>query len=110
MSFEGYYQALCENGHSCVRELWEDDWGNFECEVCHVDKVAWWNLVDVTNGSWDDDGTRIDGYAELEVDRVVDMCVCPTCQAEHVRVGADGISMVSTYKIPKKRGHRIGVT
>ena len=85
MSFEGYYQVLCKNGHYSTCDCYtlhtpgsSDDW---RCSICG-EECAWWNIVDETNGSYcisfpgycdsctdkdycDDEG-RIDGYIELE--------------------------------------------
>ena len=64
MSFEGYYQRLCKNGHSmdvdCYIESDKD-----RCAVCGSG-IAWHNLVDVTNGSYYEN-ERIDGYVELQI-------------------------------------------
>ena len=73
MSYEGYDQVLCENGHyhtyDCY-DFWEAEGWN--CPTCGA-KAAWSNMVDVTNGSYDvdDDGweteDRIDGFVELQM-------------------------------------------
>jgi len=74
MSFEGYYEALCENGHvmSCdVHAAYCDlvsanpfDW------VCpHCGKpICWYQVVDETNGlpfKVDEDGNETDEYSDL---------------------------------------------
>ncbi len=95
MSFEGYHQVLCENGHYDQVDIWSFiDLENFKCEKCEA-KGAWQNLVNLTNGSFENhpitgEETRIDGYVELEIDKQE---VCPTCKQT--------ISL--TYKIPKRR-------
>ncbi len=63
MSFEGYYQKICGQGHS-----WHcDAYGEVGiCPYCG-EATVWSNLVNYTNGSWDDEGNRIDGFVELEV-------------------------------------------
>lgn len=100
MSFEGFYQMLCENGHSMHEDVYGfDEPENKLCSICGK-KVAWWNLVDTTNGSWDDDGKRIDGYVKLKQDEPEKTCTCPNCGNNHV-------VKQQTYKIPKSRGHRI---
>ena len=98
MSFEGYYQVLCENGHYSTKDCYQDDHNSFTCPICGQ-KMAWWNLVDVTNGSWDEDNTRIDGYVELKIKTPVELCVCPDCSVEHVKTEA-------TYKVPRNKGHK----
>jgi hypothetical protein len=50
MSYEGYIQALCENGHyNQFQDRMDVD---PEAEVCHIckSKIVWTNSVDDTNG------------------------------------------------------------
>jgi hypothetical protein len=47
MSFEGYYQLLCENGHETQGSL-ELTGSNTTCEYCGG-KIIYHNLVDCTN-------------------------------------------------------------
>jgi hypothetical protein len=67
MSYEGYSQFLCKYGH-----YWETDCncveGTLKENVCPVGlhPAVWENMVNVTNGTHEDDGTRIDGYIELK--------------------------------------------
>jgi hypothetical protein len=82
MSFEGYYQMLCVKGHAKHLDCHEEKPEWCECGALMV----WENLVDVTNGSYDD-GLRIDGYVELEVEEE-SFCTC----CGHLKV--------RTYKIP----------
>jgi len=97
MSFEGWYQMICENGHYFSGDCYDIEPENAACQC--GSKVKWWNLVDVTNGSWDDDGNRIDGYIELELDKEAETCICSKCQNKHV------ISE-ETYELPEE-GHLI---
>ncbi len=56
MSYEGYEQLLCENGHYLTEDCYEFDSSDTEewrCPVCQA-KLAWWNSVDITNGSYED--------------------------------------------------------
>ena len=94
MSYEGYSQFLCKNGHYWTEDCYMAGDDN-ECLICHG-PVFWENMVDVTNGCYDydpvtgeDTGKRIDGYVELE-QKSVDKC--------------DKCSSVlnETYKIPRK--------
>lgn len=91
MSYEGYDQLLCENGHYFTADTYEDtDHETWRCEICGA-QLAWWNAVDVTNGSFDvnpytKEEVRIDGYVELEIDK--------PAQEE-------------TYKIPSHVGHGV---
>ena len=51
MSFEGYEQVICANGHLSIRDVfWHFD-GNerWECPDCGA-QTAWVNVVDETNG------------------------------------------------------------
>lgn len=64
MSYEGYSQFLCKNGHQWTRDCNAVDEVN-ECLDCSEPPV-WENMVDLTNGSFDGD-ERIDGYVELEL-------------------------------------------
>ena len=62
MSFEGYYQKMCPNGHYWQCDVYDE---SMFCPQCGNEAI-WWNLVDTTNGSFED-GRRIDGYIEPEV-------------------------------------------
>jgi hypothetical protein len=112
MSFEGYYQVLCEKGHltdiDCYKEpiLSKELYPPFikpeeaKLWTCRCgSRAAWWNLVDVTNGSFDIDGIRIDGYIYLQKNSVVRKC--GTCGGNIQ--GAEE----PTYKMPQKGGHRV---
>ena len=51
MSFEGYYQILCKKGHLSTLDVYDDfEEKQWECR-CGA-KVAWVNMVDTTNGSF----------------------------------------------------------
>jgi hypothetical protein len=93
MSFEGYYQALCKNGHKFNFNI-SYDWDEEEtarCPYCN-EKVAWYNIVDDTNC---DQAGHFDDF-EILTPKVI--CTCDKCKHEHV-------SQVATYKIPKNVGH-----
>jgi len=94
MSYEGYSQILCRKGHQSTEDAYGES-ETFKCPVCGEPK-AWSNQVDLTNGSFDEKGERIDGYIELEIKEPAVTCKCPTCNNVHV-------VQVQTYKIPKKR-------
>lgn len=65
MSFEGYYQVLGVCGHYTTIDCYEcPDFSKWACPECGA-SVYWVNLVDVTNGSFDSVGNRIDGYVDL---------------------------------------------
>jgi hypothetical protein len=126
MSFEGYFQILCKNGHKSSPDCYEnphfgepatDEFGTKHPWTCHCGATAsWWNLVDETNGSfcsdcntegkdnvegckWCDKG-RIDGYVELEAEKLRGRCVCGECGDVH-------LTTPPTYRVPEncKRGH-----
>lgn len=90
MSYEGYSQFLCKNGHYWTVDCNLADYDR-ECPTC-FEPVFWENMVNETNGTHEDDGTRIDGYIELEVDKEI-KCTCGECIKE------------ITYKIPKEGKH-----
>ena len=98
MSFEGYYQILCSNGHYETFDVYQNSPEYFECSTCG-EKGAWYNLVDYTNGSYDDDGTRADGYVYLKCLKEFN-CACEKCGIKHTYSPA-------IYEIPKDKGHLI---
>ena len=93
MSFEGYYQVLCENGHLNTWDVYSSPEENIRCHCGK--KFVWKNLVDQTNGSFDNNN-RIDGYVELEIETKAEECKCSKCGNTH-KTGLD------TYKIPKEK-------
>lgn len=96
MSFEGYYQFMCPNGHS-----WEEDVYSTtgQCYICKQ-MACWNNTVDTTNGSFEinSDGfettVRIDGYVDLEVLTEAELHTC-TCGHRHT-------VKPTSYKLPPK--------
>jgi len=101
MSWEGWVQLVCERGHSHACDGYEFEFVQeyWECPDCGAG-LAWYNVVDVTNGSFDDDDNRIDGYVQLKI-REAHRCECPTCGTEHS-------SSPTEYEIPKDEGHLVG--
>jgi hypothetical protein len=100
MSFEGYYQILCARGHEGAEDQYTDPLP----EICDEDncsaKIVWWNLVDQTNGSLDENCTRIDGYVELEI--AIPAVPC-TCKCGHLHYLSN-----NTFKIPPEGiGHHV---
>jgi hypothetical protein len=93
MSFEGYYQVLCKQGHYETFSVYHMDPEDWLCSACGSG-AKWWNLVDLTNGSYDDDGTRIDGYVYIEGIEFFP-CKCNTCGVVHYTSPA-------VYKLPEK--------
>jgi hypothetical protein len=106
MSFEGYYQILCERGHADSRDCYEGfDEKSWKCPDCGSG-CAWWHIVDQTNGElcgceqedgceWCDNG-RIDGYVELEELSPHLFKVCPEC-------GMTKVVEPAVYKIPEAK-------
>lgn len=63
MSYEGYSQFICKAGHYFTRDCWEVGWDNkVKCNC--GEPIIWENMVDITNGSYDEEGNQIDGYEE----------------------------------------------
>lgn len=89
MSYEGYSQFLCERGHYWTLDCWEINVSNPICPKCKR-KAIWSNSVDITNGSFDEDGKRIDNYKEL---KIVSEIKCKHCKSV----------LETRYKIPTKR-------
>lgn len=123
MSFEGHYQILCKNGHSRGCDCYEEP--NFDGPETEEiegtvystplwrcscgETAAWWNLVDVTNGSFctECDGSgckccdngRIDRHVELEEDK--------PAKTQRCNLGCDHVIEEQTYKIPEGKGHKV---
>lgn len=99
ISYEGYSQLICKNGHNwnvdCneMPNLLYEEPRDMICPKCKEPEV-WENMVNLTNGSYDTEtGERIDGYVELEVEgEIAGECSC--CGEKHV---CDRI-----YKIPEE--------
>ena len=92
MSFEGFYNFLCKNGHLGSGDCYSsepEDW------TCHCGQpCAWWELVDQTNGYDPKSETK------LKIDKPREITTCDHC-------GESKIINLETYKIPKRKGHRI---
>ncbi len=88
ISYEGFSQFLCKKGHTWNVNCYELPNLQYEepvkqkCPTCGEEEV-WENMVNLTNGSWDDDGTRIDGYVELK-QKIKRSGICSACGKEHV--------------------------
>ena len=89
MSYEGFSQYLCIKGHHWTEDCMSTGFElkDNKCPYCG-ESAVWENMVNVTNGSYDDDGKRIDGYIELEI--ATQEC-CHECK--HI--------IETTYKIPQ---------
>ena len=98
MSYEGFSQFWCKNSHYWTLDcnIVEDLQKNL-CPICKKPAV-FENMVDITNGSFDDEGNRIDGFIELELIEE-HKAICETCGKEH-------ICNCSKYEIPTKKDLR----
>lgn len=135
MSFAGYYQIICCSGHYTTCDIFEypdfeetedpDIYGNiWKCTICSK-PANWWNMVDLTNGSycvdWDENSKkcldpqncsskqliccknnngRIDGFVELRPEQMQSEGCCSHC-------GSTIITSYPVYKIPNGIGHII---
>lgn len=93
MSFAGFYQVLCENGHLECFDAFAY-YGDGKCRYCGAPHI-WENLVDETNGSHYQ-GERIDGFVELEVSEEA-----PRCECCGQKTGKE------VYKVPEDAGRII---
>jgi len=103
MSYEGYTQVLCKNGHLSCYDCRDDEspvcaFGRFESPQqwqCRCGaSIAWWNDVDDTN---------CDSYGKVDLEIATDavVCECPHCKNKHY-------SSEETYKIPPEgAGHHV---
>ena len=104
MSHEGYSQFFCKNGHywtvNCeeLPNLRYEEPKKQKCPICKEEEV-FENIVNVTNGSWDEEGKRIDGYIKPKSIKKHKM-QCPNCHRHK-------ICECSTYEVPKKKGDKI---
>jgi hypothetical protein len=108
MSYEGYEQLLCKNGHEFENhDIYNyncNDPFSHKCSICDVE-VVWWNAVDTTNGSYDIDengnvdiSKRIDGFVDLQLLKETEVCTC-ACGNCHIKT-------VATFKLPSPEvGH-----
>ena len=99
MSWEGWDQLLCENGHyqgSDSPPMFGQHGSGFKCWVhgCKG-KLAWWNQVDETNKSGGSDG-----IVKLRLKKKAVFCKCPKCQTIQMKKPEE-------YYIPKTKGHRV---
>jgi len=96
MSYEGYSQFICKNGHYWTEDCYSEAEiiKDNKCPICKQSAV-WRNMVDVTNGSFDDEtGERIDGYVELKI-KSETSGVCSVCGKKHV--------CETIYEVPSKK-------
>ena len=86
MSYEGYTEALCEDGHY---HTWDAYWDPPALCIECGKSLVWFNEVDQTNGDGEDMKAKLEVLEEAKVE------TCPTCH--HKNEVAE-----VRYKIPKK--------
>ena len=108
MSYEGYSQFICRNGHQYVSDVYD---GDRECDYCQTPPV-WCYSVDQTNGC------ECDYIKEqnIKVDRPDGLCNAHAIKLE-VLVAAEfetcnhcnhsKLIKEATYKVPDNVGRRI---
>jgi len=94
MSFEGFNQFLCRNGHYDSCDIYEEEKSICKCG----EPFVWTNLVDLTNGSYYEE-ERVDGYVQLET---ITLAKHDTCNLGHKHEIVE-----ATYKIPDNRGRML---
>ena len=104
MSYEGYEQLLCAQGHAWNEGTWtRNSYDNsFKCTICKSPAV-WVNSVDETNGCDKFDPHTEDcmcGHVILEVLEEAKFCACEKCGNRHV-IEAE------RYKIPDDKGRKV---
>lgn len=75
MSYEGYEQCLCKNGHLSSFDAYDCfDKDNMFCSNCGA-PIVWSNMVDQTNG-------EECGYIDMEALKITDTVhsICETCK------------------------------
>lgn len=95
MSYEGFDQHLCCNGHYWTEDTFMSmyDEEKSKCPKCG-ELAVWGNMVNQTNGSHDEENNRIDGYIELEV-KTERSGICSECGEKHI--------CETIYEIPKSK-------
>lgn len=75
MSFEGYYQTICQNGHYNEIDWLAFEHGTILCDECHASLLWRGPRISTTNGTDDDYGQRI----EMNPDAENKVPLPPTC-------------------------------
>ena len=104
MSFEGYYQKLCANGHLTCVDVYQDEYMSYPCMCkeddectcrseepkCHCGaEYVHSNMVDQTNGI-DEETGECPGYIRFEK---IDEKICECC----------GTVLEQKYRLPKEQ-------
>ncbi len=101
MGYSGFSQLLCKNGHNWNVDCEEmpQEYENprkMKCPKCGEPQV-WENMVNTTNGSVDEEGTRIDGFVDLKI-KSQRFGFCSECGEKHI--------CETIYEIPKLKGEK----
>lgn len=111
MSFEGFTQILCKNGHLDEVDVYGSIPENWQCPFCGAE-LAWHNTVNQTNcccyiGDFKrncPDYPACDGfginYVKLEMLQPEVYETCDKC-------GHSKCTQEKTYKIPEDKGHKV---
>lgn len=93
MSYEGYEQVLCENGHYATVDCYnfDEDWRCFYCGA----KAKWTNGVNLTNGCVDENGEDISGHIDITPYLKTPVSVCKHCGCKNG---------VEVYDFPTEKG------
>jgi hypothetical protein len=93
MSYEGYTQALCQQGHEVIIGQYED------VDACRCgDALVWFHSVDQTNGCSCDDDSCPAHRKKLEVKEAAKFKNCNAC-------GHSELVAPTTYKMPARLPH-----
>lgn len=91
MSYEGYEQCICSNGHYFERDCFDH---NGVCPVC-LAKSTWWNGVDQTNGP-DQGAVPMEVLKEKFLLSEEQINTCDHCHAS--KVIANAIFRIPTFE------------
>ena len=111
MSYEGYTQYICKNGHTWSEDCMTADDAE-PCPEC-LTKAAWANMVDQTNGcEYLKGNTDDERFVDLPVNlhKQLDDCICGHIDLEPKDISCCdkcGHTLEATYKIPKKGGYKL---
>ena len=94
MSYEGFSQVLCANGHLREFDCWEvtgslSELGNCKCGMPYIFE----HMVDETNGIEEDNPSTLRYPFEINSPEI--LVECKSCGIKHVDVEV-------TYKIPER--------
>ena len=101
MGYSGFSQILCKKGHYWTLDSYEMDFSELKDQKCPIcgEPAIWGNMVDETNGSFDDDNKRIDGFIELKI-KSQTSGICSACGEKHI--------CETTYWVPGSEGEKDG--